>query len=251
MTRKFRFATVTALVAEAVETLAMAYPYHPVRLWLRGLPQWDRIDRLESWLVDYVGVKDSAYSRLVGKWFFIGMIARVMRPGVKFDYRLVLEGPQGRCKSMVASTLGAWFGDTDLDLQNKDAASALRGKWIYEFPEMGSVTRVEASKQKSFCRASSTSSGRYTVAGKSSCLGSVCSSVRRTNGNGTRTPQAAAGSGRLRLGKSTSGRLLRCESIFSRKRFAVSRPVRNFGRVRMSSARCSILNSLLASSRRV
>lgn len=151
MTRKFRFAPSTALVAEAVETLAMAYPYHPVRLWLRGLPQWDRIDRLESWLVDYVGVKDSAYSRLVGKWFFIGMIARVMRPGVKFDYCLVLEGPQGRCKSMVASTLGgAWFGDTDLDLQNKDAMSALRGKWIYEFPEMGSVTRVEASKQKSF-----------------------------------------------------------------------------------------------------
>lgn len=151
LTRKFRFAPPTALVAEAVETLALAYTYHPVRLWLRGLPKWDGIDRLESWLMDYVGVRDSAYARLVGKWFFVGMIARVMRPGVKFDYCLVLEGAQGKRKSTVASTLGGeWFGDTDLDLQNKDAMSALRGKLIYEFPEMGSVTRVESSKQKSF-----------------------------------------------------------------------------------------------------
>ena len=151
LTRKFRFAPPTALVAEAVETLALAYTYHPVRLWLRGLPKWDGIDRLESWLMDYVGVRDSAYARLVGKLFFVGMIARVMRPGVKFDYCLVLEGAQGKRKSTVASTLGGeWFGDTDLDLQNKDAMSALRGKLIYEFPEMGSVTRVESSKQKSF-----------------------------------------------------------------------------------------------------
>ena len=151
LTRRFRFAPPTGLVAEAIETLALAYTYHPVRLWLRALPKWDGIDRLESWLMDFVGVKDTPYARLVAKWFFIGMIARVMRPGVKFDYCLVLEGAQGKRKSTVASTLGGeWFGDTDLDLQNKDAMSALRGKLIYEFPEMGSVTRVEASKQKSF-----------------------------------------------------------------------------------------------------
>jgi predicted P-loop ATPase len=74
-----------------------------------------------------------------------------MRPGVKFDYCLVLEGTQGRGKSSVAAVLGgAWFGDTDLDLQHKDSMAALLGKWVYEFPEMGSVTRVEASRQKSF-----------------------------------------------------------------------------------------------------
>jgi predicted P-loop ATPase len=87
----------------------------------------------------------------VAKWFFVGMVARVMKPGVKFDYCLVLEGAQGRGKSSVAAILGGeWFGDTDLDLHNKDSMSALRGKLIYEFPEMGSVTRVEASRQKSF-----------------------------------------------------------------------------------------------------
>lgn len=151
LTRKFRFSAPTALVAEAVETLAMGFAYHPVRMWLQGLPRWDGTDRLEFWLCDCVGVADTPYARLVAKWFFIGMIARVMRPGVKFDYCLVLEGSQGKRKSSVAATLGGpWFGDTDLDLHNKDSMSALRGKLVYEFPEMGSVTRVEASRQKSF-----------------------------------------------------------------------------------------------------
>jgi len=151
ITRQFRFAPSTVLVAEAIETLALVNSYHPVRVWLRGLPQWDGIDRLESWLCDFVGAKDSEYVRRVARWFFVGMVARVMKPGVKFDYCLVLEGSQGRGKSSVAAILGGeWFGDTDLDLHNKDSMSALRGKLIYEFPEMGSVTRVEASKQKSF-----------------------------------------------------------------------------------------------------
>ncbi len=151
LTRKFRFAPPTALVAEAIETMALAYSYHPVRLWLQALPKWDGENRLDGWLTKFVGAKDSPYVRLVARWFWIGMIARVMRPGVKFDYCLVLEGAQGKRKSTVAATLGGeWFGDTDLDLNNKDSMSALRGKLVYEFPEMGSVTRVEASKQKSF-----------------------------------------------------------------------------------------------------
>lgn len=151
LTRHFRFAPSTALVAEAIETLALVNAYHPVRQWLRGLPRWDGIERLEYWLTDFAGAKDSEYVRRVAKWFLIGMVARVMRPGAKFDYCLVLEGAQGLRKSSVAAVLGGeWFGDTDLDLQNKDSMSALRGKWLYEFPEMGSVTRVEASRQKSF-----------------------------------------------------------------------------------------------------
>ena len=125
--------------------------FHPVRDWLRSRPPWDGVERLGDWLTDCLGVPKSAYTQRVGRYFLMGMVARVMRPGVKFDYCLVLEGPQGRGKSMALSVLGGeWFGDTDLDLHNKDAMSALRGKWLYEFAELGSVTRAEASKQKSF-----------------------------------------------------------------------------------------------------
>lgn len=151
LTRDSRFAPATALVAEAIETLAKAHTFHPVREWLAGLPVHDGIPRADLWLSDYLGVKDSPYVRLVGRFFLIGMIARVMNPGCKFDYCLVLEGLQGKGKSQAVRVLGGdWHGDTDLDLHNKDSMSALRGKWVYEFAEMGSVTRAESTKQKSF-----------------------------------------------------------------------------------------------------
>ena len=151
LSRTWRFAASSGLVAEAIETLAKNYTFHPVRDWLRSRPPHDGIPRAEMWLIDYCGVKDSPYVRALSRYFLIGMVARVMQPGVKFDYCLVLEGEQGKRKSMVARVLGGeWYGDTDLDLSNKDSMSALRGKWCYEFAEMGAVTRAESAKQKSF-----------------------------------------------------------------------------------------------------
>ena len=138
-------------VAEAVETLARANPIHPVRDWLRSLPQWDGVRRLPTWLSDFLGVQDSEYVRRVGAFFLRGMVYRVMRPGCKFDYCLVLEGPQGKGKSSALRILaGEWFQDTDLDLNNKDAMASLAGVWLYEFAELGSVTRAESTRQKSF-----------------------------------------------------------------------------------------------------
>jgi putative DNA primase/helicase len=151
LSRAERFAPSSALVAEAIETLARSNTIHPVRAWIRALPSWDGVDRIDHWLIDCLGVRDTAYARKVARFFLIGMVARVMDPGVKFDYCLVLEGKQGKGKSTAARILGGdWYGDTDLDLNNKDSMSALRGKWVYEFAELGSVTRAESTKQKSF-----------------------------------------------------------------------------------------------------
>lgn len=151
LSRTWRFAASSGIVAESIETLAKTNIIHPVRDWLRSRPKHDGIERAEMWLIDYCGVRDSPYVRKLSRYFLIGMIARVMQPGIKFDYCLVLEGEQGKGKSMIVRVLGGeWHGDTDLDLHNKDSMSALRGKWVYEFSEMGAVTRAEATKQKSF-----------------------------------------------------------------------------------------------------
>jgi predicted P-loop ATPase len=150
ITRAYGIAPASATVAEAVEVLARGAPYHPVRQWLRR-QQWDGTPRLDDWMADYIGVEKTAYTILVGRWWLLGAVARVMDPGCKFDFCLVLEGLQGKGKSTALAILGGeWFGDTDLDLGNKDSMSALRGKWVYEFAELGSLTRAEETKQKSF-----------------------------------------------------------------------------------------------------
>ncbi|MHB1098524.1 MAG: virulence-associated E family protein [Burkholderiales bacterium] len=151
ITRKYNFAPTPLQVSEAIEVMARRRGHHPVREWLLSLMPWDGINRLDDWISDYLGVDKTEYVSLVSRFYLIGMVARVMEPGVKFDYCLVLEGPQGKGKSSALSILGGqWFGDTDLDLHNKDSMSALRGKWLYEFAELGSLSRAEASKQKSF-----------------------------------------------------------------------------------------------------
>lgn len=137
-------------VAEAIEVLGRAHAFHPVRDYLDAL-EWDRKPRLKSWLSTYLGVEKTPYTQRVAAWWLMGAVMRVLKPGVKFDYCLVLAGSQGKGKSTALSILGGqWFGDTDLDLTHKDSMSALRGKWIYEIAELGALARSEEKKQKSF-----------------------------------------------------------------------------------------------------
>lgn len=150
LTNEYGMTPGTTLVDEAVELIARANTYHPVREYLGGL-SWDGTPRIDEWLADFMGVPLTEYARRVARWYLIAMVARVMRPGCKFDYCLVLEGRQGRRKSSALRALaGEWFSDTDLDLSNKDSMSALRGKWIHEVAEMGSLARAESARQKSF-----------------------------------------------------------------------------------------------------
>lgn len=150
ITKIWRFNVSTSMVLESVEVAARNNIVNPPKEWLESL-KWDGKKRLLGWMTRYMGVPDNEYTQRVGVWFFMGMVKRVTDPGCKFDYCLVLEGPQGRRKSTLLEAIGGeWFGDTDLDLHNKDAMSALRGKMLYEISEMGALAKAESSKQKSF-----------------------------------------------------------------------------------------------------
>lgn len=150
LTNRYSMTPEVGTVDQAIELVAQENAFHPVRDYLTGLT-WDRTSRIDTWLEDFLGVTRTEYSSRVARWFLIGMVARVMQPGVKFDTCLVLEGAQGRRKSSALRALaGEWFSDTELDLSNKDAMSAIRGKWLHEFAEMGSLARSETSRQKSF-----------------------------------------------------------------------------------------------------
>lgn len=104
MSKHEGFAPSSRLVAESVEVVARHNTFHPVLDYLRGL-KWDGIARIDMWLSDHLNVEDTDYTRLVSRWFLIGMCNRVINPGCKFDYCLVLEGKQGRMKSSALRAL--------------------------------------------------------------------------------------------------------------------------------------------------
>lgn len=141
--------TITAGVSMA----ASRAKFHPVREHLETLAAWDGVERLAYWLEECLGASagSSEYLRIVGRLFLVGLVARVMEPGVKWDYMPILEGPQGKGKSTALRIIGGeWFADTPLRLGDKDAYMALDGVWLYEVGEMDSFNRAETTAVKAF-----------------------------------------------------------------------------------------------------
>jgi putative DNA primase/helicase len=147
--------TTTALVQEALVTVAHRSTYNPVRDYLTGLT-WDGIPRLDTWLSTYCHVDDSPYVRAVGAKTLIAGAARIMRPGCKLDTMTILAGEQGFMKSTVWEILASppWFTDHLSDLHTKDAPMDLRSKWIVEFADLDTFGRSETETIKRFLSAS-------------------------------------------------------------------------------------------------
>lgn len=138
------------VLAASVGWAARESRCHPVREYLDAL-EWDGCERLGDWLTDYLGVRKSAYSTLGGRLFLIAMVARIYRPGCTMRAMPILEGMQFRGKSTALRILGGkWFGDTPIDLNNKDSYQLIQGRWLYEIAELDAFNRAESTRIKAF-----------------------------------------------------------------------------------------------------
>lgn len=126
--------------------------YHPIKDYFATL-NWDGQERIDTLLIDYFGAEDTPYTRAVIRKTLVAAVARIYKPGVKFDSILVLNGPQGMGKSTFFSILGKqWFSDSlsISDMRDKTAAEKLLGNWILEISEMNGIRKTEVEVVKSF-----------------------------------------------------------------------------------------------------
>jgi len=175
--------TPRAALTEAMHTVADSRPYHPVREYLKGLKH-DGKPRLDKWLIHVLGIdhellangrgdepanpKRLKYLQMVSRFWLIGMVARIMKPGCKFDYSLVLEGLTGRRKSTLLEVMAGktYYSDTHFDIGgNKDGFDQLQGLWLYELSEMSALRKADSEQVKAFFSSASdryrASYGRY------------------------------------------------------------------------------------------
>lgn len=136
--------------SDAVDACLQKHAFHPVRDWLTSL-EWDEIPRAETLFIDALGAEDDIYTRTVTRKWLTAAVARIFKPGTKFDNMVVLVGDQGIGKSYLGSKLGRdWFSDTFVTIDGKEAFEQLKGVWIVEVGELSALKNKEVEKVKQF-----------------------------------------------------------------------------------------------------
>lgn len=124
--------------------------FHPIKDYLEGLT-WDKTPRLDSLLIDYFGAEDNLYTRESIRKMLVGAVARIFRPGIKFDLVLTIVGEQGDGKSTFINQLGGkWFSDTFMTVHGKEAFEQLQGAWLIEIAELSGLRKAEVEAVKHF-----------------------------------------------------------------------------------------------------
>ena len=128
--------------------------FHPVRDYLNRLPPWDGEHRIETLLIRCLGADDTPYTRAVARKTFAAAVARIMKPGVKFDCIIVLDGDQGIGKSSFFRILcgNEYYSETLTltDMSDKSGAEKLQGYWIVEIGELAGMRKADIEKVKAF-----------------------------------------------------------------------------------------------------
>ncbi|MBS4022384.1 MAG: hypothetical protein KGZ79_08185 [Dethiobacter sp.] len=149
-----RYGTFSARNYElALTKVADDRAYHPIQEYIGSLPEWDKVPRVDTLLIDYLGAEDSPYTRAVTRKTLVAAVARILNPGTKHDSILVLNGKQGIGKSTLFSRLGRhWYSDSlsISDMKDKTAPEKLQGYWILELGELAGIKKMDVETVKSF-----------------------------------------------------------------------------------------------------
>lgn len=136
-------------VYAAVVHYANLNKYDEAKDWLKSL-EWDKVERLPTWITQATSVEDNEYHRGVGAQWIMGAIKRIMIPASTFDHVLVLVGGQGIGKTSFFRILGgAWYKSYTGAMDNKDFCLALRGAMIVDLDEGAALSKADSIKMKS------------------------------------------------------------------------------------------------------
>ena len=150
---------------------------------LDTLPEWDGTPRKDLLLIECLGAEDSPYTRAVTALLLRAAVARAYQPGCKYDYMVVLQGPQGIGKSTLLRRLAMrdeLFVDDVKNIGTKEAQELIQGRWFVELAELAAFKGRQVETLKSFIT-SQTDSYRVPYAKRPVQLPRRCVLVGTTN----------------------------------------------------------------------
>lgn len=142
--------TATQKIDDSIAIEVERNGFHPIREYILA-QKWDGIPRIDNLLIDYFGAEDTPYTKAVIRKALCAAVARIFKPGTKYDMVLILVGPQGTYKSTFIKKLGVnWFSDTFSTVQGKESFEQLQGSWIIEIAELSAFKKSESESIKQF-----------------------------------------------------------------------------------------------------
>lgn len=151
MSEQFRFLSSYSVsaVRDAITLVASEQEYDSAQEWLASLT-WDQTPRLDTWLHEVFHVEDNKYHRAIGSNWLKGLAKRIMRPGCKFDYALVLHGAQGIRKSTALLTIAGEKNHAEFtELRTREFQQDIQGKLVVEFSEAAVFRKNDQETLKS------------------------------------------------------------------------------------------------------
>ena len=137
-------------IYDGLSLVAVKNKYNPIIDYLESI-KWDKIERLETLFIDYLGANNNEYIRTITRKAFVGAVARILKPGIKFDYMPVIIGEQGIGKSYLLDKLGGiWYSDSLTTVIGKDAYEQLQDCWIIEIAELAALRGSDCEVIKNF-----------------------------------------------------------------------------------------------------
>lgn len=138
-------------ITDGVISTAHRHSFDPVKDRIET-EKWDGQPRVATYFIDFLGAKDTDYTRDVTTTWFVGAIARVYHPGIKFELVPILTGKQGLGKS---TTIRNLFPNKYTDNlkglgKDKDDYQQLVGSWFIEIGELSAMVKTEIEQVKSF-----------------------------------------------------------------------------------------------------
>nr|UWD72632.1 MAG: virulence-associated protein E [Bacteriophage sp.] len=139
-----------AKLNDAIEQVSSDNAFHPIKLYLESLT-WDGVPRIDTFLVDYMGAEDNAYTREAFRKMLLAAVTRIYEPGRKFDTALVFYSEQGVGKSTLIQRLSkGWFNDSLTNLSGKESYEAIRFAWLVELAELSALRKSDVEAVKNF-----------------------------------------------------------------------------------------------------
>ncbi|WP_291973251.1 VapE domain-containing protein, partial [Candidatus Symbiopectobacterium sp.] len=128
-----------AAIKRAVRLIAWENRFDSLKEWVNTLPTWDGVPRIDTFFIRHWGIKESAYTRSVGRYWWTLLAGRALEPGIKGDMAVILVSQQGKNKSEGIRAMAPTpehYMELDFGKKGEERIREMRGHNVIELGEM-------------------------------------------------------------------------------------------------------------------